>query len=178
MNDSTQEIWVDVPGFYGLYQVSNTGKIKTIDRPTKHNYGGIAIKKSRIMKLTSNNGYLGSRFNKDGKYKQFLVHRIVALAFMHNPENKPCVNHKDGDKANNNVGNLEWCTYLENQTHADATGLRNIVGENNGRAKLSIEDVSIIRNLCKSESSLEIAKRFGVTQQNINSIKKNKSWVV
>lgn len=105
------EIWKPVIGFEGLYEISNLGEIASL------NYNG--TKKRQLMKQVKNIwGYLWLRIHKDKKPHGFQVHRLVALNFIPNPENKPCVNHKDGDKTNNSVSNLEWVTYSENELHS------------------------------------------------------------
>lgn len=158
-----KDYYKDVEGYEGLYKVSNTGKL-------------LSLRKNREMKLYSRGGYLGSSLQKEGSVKSFLIHREVAKAFINNPENKKCVNHKDGNKSNNHVDNLEWCTYLENQRHADSTGLRNIHGQNNGRAKLKPEDVLFIRENANKYNQNSLALKYGVTPQNIHLIIKRESW--
>jgi len=98
-----EEIWKDIEGYKGLYQVSNLGRIKSLH--------GLS---ERIMKQTLQKGYLRITLLKNKKQKRFLSHRLVAQAFIPNPENKPQVNHIDEDKENNRVDNLEWVTAKEN----------------------------------------------------------------
>ena len=109
------EIWKDIPGFEGLYQASNEGRIRSLTRQV-YNY----IKPGRILKSNiKNSGYLYlSISNGNNKFKHANVHRLVALAFIPNPDSKPQVNHKDGNRLNNNVDNLEWCTAKENINHS------------------------------------------------------------
>lgn len=102
-----KEIWKDIIGYEGLYQVSNFGRVKSFK------FG-----KERILKPGTNKyGYLIVILCKNGKVKHFYVHRLVAEAFIPNPHNYPCVNHKDECKTNNNVNNLEWCTYTYNNNY-------------------------------------------------------------
>lgn len=172
-----KEKWRSVVGYEGIYEVSNIGGFRSLDRVHRHNYGGLMLKKGKTLKSRINNGYHAVTLVKDGVVTQTFLHRIVAKAFKKNPKNKPCVNHKDGNKSNNKSTNLVWATYLENQRHADATGLRDIRGEKNGRAKLSREDVSTILKLQETKTVSEIAKSYNVTYQNISLILKGKSWL-
>ena len=118
-----EEIWKDIKGYEGLYQVSNLGKVKRLRFINKHtNIEKETIKSQKIRK----DGYLEVVLYKDGKGKCIQVHRIVATAFIPNIENKPQVNHIDGNKKNNIVKNLEWVTRSENMRHS-ARQLRNNV---------------------------------------------------
>lgn len=113
-----QEIWKDVGGFEGLYQVSNLGRVKSLEKKIPYGYGLRTIPE-RILKNNVNEyGYLYVRLYKDAKGTKFKIHRLVALTFLENPKNKRCVNHKDGNKQNNCVENLEWVTHGENMQHA------------------------------------------------------------
>lgn len=117
------EVWKDIVGYEGLYQVSNLGRVKSLKRNKANNYGKVPerVLKQQINKKSG--GYSQASLCKEGKYKVFFIHRLVARAFIHNPDNKPVVNHKDGNKHNNCVGNLEWCTQKENVLHSFVTGL-------------------------------------------------------
>ncbi|MGQ7392163.1 NUMOD4 domain-containing protein [Streptococcus suis] len=118
MSLSEHEIWLDAVGYEGLYQVSNFGRIKS-----KHSKNTI---EGRILKLTQNKrGYLQTIFFKNGLRKNILVHRVVAKAFIpkENDTDNLVVNHKDGNKINNCIENLEWVTQSQNVKHAYETGL-------------------------------------------------------
>ena len=102
------EIWKDIEGYEGLYKISNHGEV----------WNG---RKQRLHKKNKNNrGYCVVTLNKNNKQKQFLIHRLVAIHFIDNPFDKPCVNHIDENKTNNHHSNLEWCTHKENSNHGTA----------------------------------------------------------
>ena len=108
------EEWRDIEGYEGLYQVSNLGRVKSL-RNNK-------TRKEKILKVKKNTtGYLYFSLYKNNVGKNYLLHRLVAEAFLENPNNYPCINHKDENKEKNNVNNLEWCTYLYNSNYGTRT---------------------------------------------------------
>lgn len=147
------EIFKDVVGFEGLYVVSNEGNI-------------FGLKRGKVLKATPNKyGYLQLELNKDNKPHYFKVARLVAIAFIPNPDNKENVNHIDGNKVNNNVKNLEWVTAQENTQHAIDTGLR--------KTKLNMEQVGEIRKLhAKGVTCVQLGKLFNVTRCSILQVVK------
>lgn len=113
------EIWKDITGYEGIYQISNYGRVKSLDREIHKNNGVIEHRNGQIMKLLlDKDGYciLGLRIKNKIK-KSFRVHRLVAEAFIKNPDNLPEVNHKDENKSNNYVQNLEWCSSQYNNKY-------------------------------------------------------------
>ena len=105
-----EEIWKDVEGYEGLYQVSNFGNVKSVKRIIKKANNAYLSVKERLLKYTTNHkGYKMVSLSKNGKQKSCTVHRLVAKAFIPNPKDLPQVNHKDENKLNNYVNNLEWC---------------------------------------------------------------------
>ena len=115
------EEWKDIKEFTGYYQVSNCGRVRSVDRYVPDNHNSKRIAKGMILKpYKTTKGYLKVTLYKDSKkvYKKCRVHRLVAEAFLDNTDNLPQVNHIDGNKENNNVKNLEWCTQEYNLKHA------------------------------------------------------------
>ena len=108
----TEEIWKDIAGYEGLYKVSNLGRVKSL------NYLRKGIEKDRIPNK-NNSGYLIVGLHKDGKIKNFLIHRLVAEAFIENVNDLPQVNHIDENKLNNRVENLEWCSAKYNSNYGE-----------------------------------------------------------
>ena len=125
--ESNIEEWRDIVGYEGLYQASNQGNIRSLGRTIRDSIGRVRKIRPKLLnpnvsskrKNSKDIGYLQVRLTlKNGDAKNHLVHRLVAEAFIENVANKPTVNHKDGDKHNNNIENLEWATYSENNYHA------------------------------------------------------------
>lgn len=125
------EVWRDVVDFEGYYQISNYGNVKTVERYDQKRKRVIP---ERLRKPVCIHGYLYCELWKNGNHQRRAIHRMVATAFLPIADGQTEVNHKDGNKANNCVVNLEWCTHSENQTHAYRTLLKtpyNRAGENN-----------------------------------------------
>lgn len=112
-----KEIFKDVIGFEGLYMVSNLGNVKSMYKSTR-----VINKEIRYLKKKLHNGYEVVNLYKNKKQSTISVHRLVAEAFLPNTKNKKCVNHKDFNKSNNNLDNLEWATHRENLRHKNAVG--------------------------------------------------------
>lgn len=113
------EIWRPIKGYEGLYEVSNLGRIKSLKRLVKKWDGYRTVPEKILTPRTNNRGYLRITLCKDGITKTFSPHRLVAEAFIPNPDNLPCVNHKDENPLNNVVSNLEWCTYSYNNSYGN-----------------------------------------------------------
>ena len=109
-----KEKWVDIKGYEGLYQISNLGNLKTLERDYINNFGYKVHVKEKLMSYSVRSGYYVVVLHKNGARKSKQIHRLVAQHFLNNPENKPIVNHKDFNIKNNLVSNLEWCTQREN----------------------------------------------------------------
>lgn len=163
------EVWKDVVGYEGRYQVSNKGRVKSLNYKRS--------KKPKLLTTTLHDwGYLQVRL----KRKTFYVHRLVAEAFLPNPESKPTVNHLDGNKANNKLVNLEWATLSENNKHAYKIGLKDQSGAKNGFSKLKQEEVLTIYLLkdCKGITQKEIADVYNVNHSTVSNIQNKKNWKI
>lgn len=114
-----EEIWVDIKGYEGFYQVSNQGRVKSLERRVKNNNNDeMRTIKERILKIhIDKKGYYRVDLCKNGNKKQYLVHRLVAIAFIPNPDNLPQIDHIDTNRLNNVWTNLKWCTNKENSNN-------------------------------------------------------------
>ncbi len=122
---SIREKWIDVINYEELYQVSNKGKIRSKDLKLQNSNGAFYIRKGKLLHPTLDSyGYYALCLSKNKQSKRYKLHRLIAIAFIDNPYNKPQINHKDGHKENNHIDNLEWCTCSENVKHAHYMGLR------------------------------------------------------
>lgn len=159
-------IWKQIKDYEGLYEISEDGNIRN---------------KKGSLKIVSPNkrGYKRVTLCKNGKEKIISIHRLVAEAFIPNPENKPQVNHINGIRSDNNVENLEWCTQSENQLHAFSTGLqKGNVGESNGRSKITDLQAKEIRSLYNDNraSPAKLSKQFNVSPKTIRRIISSKTF--
>jgi hypothetical protein len=173
------EIWKVIEDYEG-YEVSNLGNIKSLSKKIKCS-NGFRVTKEKILKLKkTKQGYLSIQLKNKGKI--FLVHRLVALAFVGNPKNKPQVNHINGIKDDNRFDNLEWCTRSENQIHAYKNKLqipslhKRACGERQGCSKLKEKDVIFILQNYKRGMGIELSNLFNVSQTTILNIVNKKIW--
>ena len=170
-----KEEWKDIKNYEGLYQVSNLGNVKSLERNKSNGKGLVKIDEKILTQNITNWGYCKVALYKNGARKYYKVHRLVAEAFIPNPNNKEQINHIDGNKLNNNVNNLEWNTRIENMNHARINGLCGnntdsnyiLLKDNDGKTKLA--------NIININSG-KILKTFdnnNVNYELINTINKN-----
>ena len=174
-----QEIWKDIEGFEGLYQVSNYGRVKSLDRVSEYyskaGYYSKRAVKGRILSIASNPaGYRQVILCKQGEHTQVMIHRLVAKTFLPNPDLLPEVNHKDENKSNNHVDNLEWCTPKYNANY----------GTRNDRCKKVIE-LKAVNQFSKDgtfiqrfESITAAHKALGIDMSQISGVCKHKKEYV
>lgn len=165
-----KEIWKDIKGFEGLYQISNLGKVKSLSKYKKHSYNSIAFLKEKILKPLDINGYQRVILRKDNKSFNKFIHQLVAEMFIDNPKNYKEVNHKDENKTNNRVDNLEWCSHKYNINYGTGNQRRSKteIGTKKGTKKIYQFDLK--NNLLKIwDSQLQIKKELGIPQSNISN---------
>jgi hypothetical protein len=172
--------WRPIKEYEGLYEVSDTGLVKALEKRVERGKCNRTWKEHIKKYGVDSKGYLRVTLSKDGTNKTYKVHRLVATAFTPNPDNLPQVNHIDGNKSNNCVSNLEWCTQSENMRHAFNTGLNHNNGEFNSQSKLTQEDVELIRTVYKPRdkefSTVALAKKYGVHRKTITRIITGQYW--
>ncbi len=171
-----QEIWKDCPGFESLYEVSNFGNVRSINRVHTNRNG--VIKGKLLLQTKNKKGYPEVRLWKNNKQEARNPHRLVALAFIPNPLNLPQVNHIDGNKLNCNDWNLEWTDNSSNQKHAYRLGLQpSRAGQNNCKATLTDTQVTKMKLYYNSgKTPLEVSKKFKVPLSIVRDIFYLRTW--
>lgn len=176
-----KEIWKDIKDYEGLYQVSTFGRVKSLPKTYIDSMGRHSQRKEKLMSLriSSRTGYPTVNLSKCNMTKTHSVHRLVAEAFIPNPKNLPCINHKDESRDNNRVENLEWCTYQYNNTYGTAIERRNeslrryfdtheVIGHEGKSShiiqfSLSGDIIREFRSIDEAERELKLGKSSGVS---------------
>jgi hypothetical protein len=176
-----KEEWKDILGYEGLYQVSNLGRVKRLKGKCLSKAGKYRTVSESILVCFPNKtryNYLYVNLNNNG-IKQFRLHRLVALHFIPNPNNLPEVNHIDGNKENNCITNLEWCTNLENIRHSYKIGTHKVRKNDDApNTKLNSKQVMEIRKKLKEGfSGRSLSKEYNISEGMISLIKNNKYWI-
>lgn len=162
--------WLPIHGYNGIYEINNYGEVRSLKRSGRH-----IQKLLKPQKITG--GYNGYNLCKNNIQKTFKGSRLVAIHFLKPVKGKYIVNHKDGNKRNDCITNLEWCTHKENTRHLISVLGYKRHGIFNKSSKLSDGDIKEIRKLVENGvKGKSIASLFNVTPANISSIKKNKTW--
>lgn len=173
LEDFDGEIWKDIPGYEGLYKISNYGRVKSLKR-YRPNGSKSQLVPEKIMKGTDNLcGYLVVTLSKSSKTKKSYIHRLVGIAFLPNPFNLPEINHKDEDKSNNKIENLEWCSSLYNTNYG--TGIirgRKKREENGFMRKIDMYDLK--GNLLKQYLCGKDIEKDGISRRAAYLVCKNR----
>lgn len=166
-----EEIWKNIEGYEGLYECSNYGNIKSLAMDVKMPNGGLRHYDERILKpRVDKYGYLYINLSKNGKIKTFKIHRLVAQTFLDNPNNLPCVNHKDENKLNNIPENLEYCTVAYNNSYGTRTERMKRFGKNHHRSKSILQiDKDTDEIIREWDSGMDIQRELGYSQTNISA---------
>lgn len=166
-----KEVWLPIKGYEGFYEISSIGRVKSLAR-----IDCMGQKRKERFKKPSNDkdGYHSVSLSKDRVNRTFREHQLVAINFIENPLNKPCVNHINGIKTDNRVENLEWCTNKENIEHAIATGLRDGKGVLNYGCVLTEKEVLEIYG--SEGTNKEVSKKYNVGELAVNRIRIGYTW--
>lgn len=175
------KVWKDVLGFEGYYQVSKDGDIKSLPRPQTSFHNGVTYwRKEKILKNPKNFDYHGVVLKSPTARQVTKAHRLVATAFIPNPENKPFINHKNGIRHDNRVENLEWCDQSQNVQHAHDTGLIKIKGVSRGDSHPCSTITEAVVRLIKLDlptmRNIDIAKKHQVKQERVYEIRAGLTW--
>lgn len=151
-----KEIWKDIPGYEGYYQASTLGRIRSLDRDVFNRGAKRHLKRKIRVASPDSDGYLGLLLSKGGVNKSFRVNRLIALTFIPNPESKTEVNHKDLNKRNNRVENLEWCSRKENERHSRANSVKNVIANKRCKPVSCKETGQAFRSISAASRALNI----------------------
>lgn len=170
------EIWKDIKGYEGWYQISNLGNVKSVKREIKYSNGIIVPYPEKVLKgFIKPNGYKVIDLYKNKKKKKFYIHRLVAESFIDNPLNKPEINHINENKLDNRVGNLEWCTSSENKLAGTVVKRANETRKNKKVAYKKVAMCDLNDNIIQIFDSIEIAvNETGVNRKTIYNSCNNK----
>lgn len=172
------EIWKDVKGYEGIYQASNLGRIRSLDRYVIREKSKPYFRKGQILiPQNKDNGYLKVNLWKNKQFKNRYVHRLVMESFCHRVDSNDLqVNHKDCDKTNNKLDNLEFVTYKQNIKHAIKNN-RRPKGSECVKSKLTESEVLLIRSRLKlGEKGMKLAEEYNISFQLVSRIKRRKCW--
>lgn len=165
--------WIPVVGYESDYEINSNGDVRCSHSRTLGKR--VYKEKHSLLSVSISDGYKVCSLKKGKKSKMFKVHRLIALHFIPNPEQKPCVNHIDNNRTNNNISNLEWCTPQENNQHMFSQ-FRHRHGENHYESKLKDADIFFIRNYVSENPLVDLAKIFKVTKHHIDNIRHYRKW--
>lgn len=174
MQDNGDEVWRDVVGYEGFYEVSSLGRVRSVYRIVLRSNGSPMTIRERIVRDRASKGYRVVTLVREGKFSHFTVHKLVMRAFVGARPHGYEVAHWDGCRSNNNLSNLRYATSKENEADKDRHGSRP-VGEASHLAKLTAQVVRDIMDATGTQQS--IADRYGISQTMVSRIKLRRNWV-
>lgn len=176
-----KEEWRDIPGYEGFYQVSSLGNVRSVNRYVTRSDGKILFLKGRVLTTFDSTtcNYKEVQLSYNNVPKKYMIHRLVAICFLGLDVSSDLeVNHKNGDKIDNRLCNLEIVTHKQNIKHSIDTMLKNDYGEKHVRAKLTNQQADDIRRMWwNGVKQVDMANMYGVCKQVINNIVHNKSYI-
>lgn len=179
MEANIHEVWKDVVGYEGFYQVSDLGRVRSLSRKMKSRHNCLRNFEGRVISLElAKNGYLRCVLGVNRISSKLSVHRLVAEAFISSRPDGKFINHKNGIKTDNRPENLEWVTRSENSIHAIKTGLQKVLSGESGPSSILTEDQVIeIKSLIrKGARPVDLSKMFNVSGGAIHGIKRGLNW--
>lgn len=176
LKNFANEEWRPVIDFDGYYEISNFGRVKRLQRSTPHFMGGVRVLKEMILKQNINSlGYIVIELTVNEKQIRTGVHRLVAFSFLKKDDDRNFVNHKNGIKWDNTLGNLEWCTHQENEIHARETGLKKTpFGEDCVHSILT--NKTALEVYLSNGKYKEIGEKYGIVESEVCAIKRGRRW--
>jgi hypothetical protein len=167
--DQTLERWLPVVGYEGYYEVSDQGRVRSVERYIKGGHGCRALRKSKTLRLYSQNGYLYAELSRSGKSKRYAVHRLVLLAFIGPRPDDLCARHLNGQREDNTLANLDYGSYRQNSNDRYAHGTAS--------PQLNTDQVTEIRLLATTGTDRHsLARQYGVSPMTISLIKGGHTW--
>lgn len=173
-----RETFIDIPGYEGLYQVSDFGRVKSVLRLVPSGRRECWYLGKTLAPTPNTKGYLRVTLSKDSHAKTFMVHRLVLVAFSGSQPRNMEANHKNGERADNRLENLEWLGHADNMRHSyTVLGRKRLIGNSNRNAKMTWGKVDTIREMYDSGVPRhEIAHRFELSFSCIDAIVTNRTW--
>lgn len=176
--EEIEERWLPIKEYSGVYEVSDMGRVRSIDRSITTSNSETKFVHGKIIRVSKNpHGYSVVKLSRNGTVKHYQVHRLVLLSFLGRENSKTVANHKNSNRNDNRLTNLEWVTQAQNMRHMVESG-RSLKGEKNKSAKLTPCEVEKIKSYYKkgTETHRSIAKKFNVSHNCIGLILRGETW--
>lgn len=170
------ETWKEIPGYEGIYEASDLGRIRSVDRIRPHFRAGTRLLRGKVLRTNvHSNGYHSVCLADGASVKRYLVHRLIAAAFLTSDPGADHVDHIDSDRSNNAAVNLQWVSCKANNELTAARG-RSTFGEKNAQAKLTDDEVRAIRQTARWGNFRRLANQYGVSVSTVSLIARGDRW--